>query len=157
MRKILFMTLSILILTISSAFATDDAKLVLAKELLSLTVTQQSINQIMNAIKQMQLSQMKQMEPSKSESAEINKMNDKMMKLIGEELTEENIKNDFARIYADKFTEQELKDIITFYKSTTGQKMIKVTPEIAMQSMQKTMERMAPKMKQFADEIKSTK
>jgi hypothetical protein len=38
--------------------------------------------------------------------------------------------DDIARLYAGRFTEQELKDVLAFYKSPLGQKVIKEEPQI---------------------------
>jgi hypothetical protein len=40
-----------------------------------------------------------------------------------------------ARIYASEFTEQELKDLVTFYKSPLGQKLITAEPRAIGASM----------------------
>ncbi len=40
-----------------------------------------------------------------------------------------------AQIYASEFTEQELKDLVTFYKSPLGQKLITAEPEAIGLSM----------------------
>jgi len=40
-----------------------------------------------------------------------------------------------ARIYATEFTEQELKDLVTFYKSPLGQKLIANEPRAVQASM----------------------
>jgi len=42
--------------------------------------------------------------------------------------------NDGARLYASKFTEQELKDVLAFYKSPLGRKVITQEPAILDQS-----------------------
>jgi uncharacterized protein len=42
--------------------------------------------------------------------------------------------NDGARFYASKFTEQELKDVLAFYKSPVGRKVIAQEPVILDQS-----------------------
>jgi hypothetical protein len=41
-----------------------------------------------------------------------------------------------AKIYASDFTEQELKDLVTFYKSPLGQKLLAQEPKSIQQSMQ---------------------
>ena len=43
--------------------------------------------------------------------------------------------NDVARLYASRFTEQELKDALAFYKSPLGRKMVTEEPNILDQSM----------------------
>jgi len=46
--------------------------------------------------------------------------------------------NDGARLYASKFTEQELKDVLAFYKSPLGRKLMAEEPQILDQSMRNT-------------------
>jgi len=57
--------------------------------------------------------------------------------------------NDGAKLYAAKFTEQELKDILAFYKSPVGRKVITQEPAILDQSAT-NMDEWANK---FADEV----
>ncbi|HEY6994817.1 MAG TPA: DUF2059 domain-containing protein [Xanthobacteraceae bacterium] len=46
--------------------------------------------------------------------------------------------NDVAKLYAAKFTEQELKDALAFYKSPLGRKLLAEEPGILDQSMKNT-------------------
>ncbi|WP_439924889.1 DUF2059 domain-containing protein [Nitrobacter sp. JJSN] len=48
---------------------------------------------------------------------------------------EKEIGDGMAKIYASHFTEQELKDLVTFYKSPLGQKMIAQEPKALEASM----------------------
>ncbi|THD70624.1 MAG: DUF2059 domain-containing protein [Bradyrhizobium sp.] len=48
---------------------------------------------------------------------------------------EKEIADGMAKAYAGVFTEQELKDMVTFYKSPLGQKMLSVEPIAIQQSM----------------------
>jgi hypothetical protein len=43
--------------------------------------------------------------------------------------------NDVAKLYASRFTEQELKDTLAFYKSPLGRKLLTEEPSILDQSM----------------------
>ncbi len=45
------------------------------------------------------------------------------------------VEDDFARIYASRFNEQELKDALAFYKTPLGKKLIAEEPAILDQSM----------------------
>ena len=40
-----------------------------------------------------------------------------------------------AQVYAYQFTEQELKDLVTFYKTPLGQKLLSTEPKAIQQSM----------------------
>ena len=53
-------------------------------------------------------------------------------KLAGKE---KEIGDGMANIYATEFTEQELKDLVTFYKSPLGQKLLTTEPKAIQQSM----------------------
>jgi len=48
---------------------------------------------------------------------------------------EKEIGEQMAKIYANSFTEQELKDLTTFYKSTLGQKLLSAEPNAIQYSM----------------------
>jgi hypothetical protein len=48
---------------------------------------------------------------------------------------EQEITDNWARIYANEFTEQDLKDLVTFYKSPLGQKLLATEPRAIQFSM----------------------
>ena len=48
---------------------------------------------------------------------------------------EKEIGEGMAKIYANDFTEQELKDLVTFYKSPLGQKLLTQEPRTIQTSM----------------------
>ena len=48
---------------------------------------------------------------------------------------EKEIGDGMAKIYANEFTEQELKDLVTFYKSPLGQKLLTTEPKAIQASM----------------------
>jgi uncharacterized protein len=49
---------------------------------------------------------------------------------------EQEIGEGMAKIYANDFTEQELKDLLTFYKTPLGQKLLTQEPKSIQASMQ---------------------
>ena len=48
---------------------------------------------------------------------------------------EKEIGEGMAQIYCNEFTEQEIKDLVTFYKSTLGQKLLAAEPRAIQFSM----------------------
>lgn len=62
---------------------------------------------------------------------------------------EKEIGEQMARIYASDFTEQELKDLVTFYKSPLGQKLLSQEP----QSISASMNYMQQWAQTFSEEI----
>lgn len=53
-----------------------------------------------------------------------------MTEFLSKYLTWEILSDAYARIYLSIFTESELADLLTFYRTPTGMKMISRTPEI---------------------------
>ena len=53
-----------------------------------------------------------------------------MMKFFKKHMSYESLKPDMVKIYADAFTEQELKELNAFYKTPTGQKTLIKMPEL---------------------------
>ena len=62
---------------------------------------------------------------------------------------EKEIGEQMARIYASDFTEQELKDLVTFYKSPLGQKLLTQEP----MSISASMAYMQQWAQQFSEEV----
>ena len=48
---------------------------------------------------------------------------------------EQEITENWAKIYANEFTEQDLKDLVAFYKSPLGQKLLATEPRAIQFSM----------------------
>jgi hypothetical protein len=60
----------------------------------------------------------------------------------------------FIRIYAKHFSERELADLVAFYGSPTGRKMIEVMPQLMNDGMQAGMELVAPKIEKLFGEVR---
>ncbi len=56
-------------------------------------------------------------------------------------------------VYDKNFTEAELKDIIAFYKTPTGQKTLKQMPDVMRESMDMTSSLIAPQMGQIITQL----
>lgn len=65
------------------------------------------------------------------------------------ELTERVI----VPIYDKNFSAAEIKDLIAFYETPTGQKMVKSMPQMTQETMQKTMEVVMPQIMQIMSEV----
>jgi uncharacterized protein len=55
--------------------------------------------------------------------------------------------------YSKYFTEAEIRDLVTFYRSPTGQKSIELSPKMFAESMTTTMERINPKVLEIMTEL----
>ncbi|EIK95662.1 hypothetical protein PMM47T1_16288 [Pseudomonas sp. M47T1] len=52
------------------------------------------------------------------------------------------LKPDMVKLYTDTFTEQELKDLVKFYQSPLGKKVLEKMPSVTQQSAQLTQEKL---------------
>ncbi len=60
-----------------------------------------------------------------------------------------------ARVYAEKFTEAELKDILAFYESTTGKKFVAATADVGKETMGRLQEWSGRVNKDAIDRLKA--
>ena len=73
-----------------------------------------------------------------------------MNALIRAELSWDKLEEPMIALYGNVFSEDELQEIIAFYQSEAGQKMLKRQPELmqgTMVMMQEQMQQLMPKMK----------
>jgi uncharacterized protein len=100
------------------------AALAAAKELLELKGAAQMFDPVMTGV----------IEQTKGALLQTNPQLSKDLTDVGKQLGTEfaprraEIINEAAKYYAARFTEQELKDVVTFYKSPSGKKMLAQEP-----------------------------
>jgi len=58
------------------------------------------------------------------------------------------------RLYAKYFDEKELTDLVNFYSSPTGKKVVDVLPNLLRESMQMASEKLGPQFARLAEEVK---
>ena len=56
-------------------------------------------------------------------------------------------------VYAKYFTESDLRDLLLFYQSPTGQKMLRVQPEFLADTLKRSFEVVGPKLQQMMQEL----
>lgn len=56
--------------------------------------------------------------------------------LLAQQLKWEDIKSELVKSYTQSFTEKELEEIVSFYKSPLGQKLISTMPKLMQQAAQ---------------------
>jgi len=65
----------------------------------------------------------------------------------------EDMEPDFIRVYADLFTEEEIRGLTAFYRSPAGARFVELTPELTSQVQQITMQRMTDAMPELMRRI----
>ncbi len=162
MRKMVGIIAAVLVLGGMSASAQDPQRSAAAEELLKVMNVQDAIEKSFAMVKKMipaQMEKMTQMAGETNMPANVSRQTDKMLDMISVEFSWDKIKADYIALYADTFTEQEIKDMIAFYKSPVGQALVKKQPELMKRSMeisQKVMMQIMPKIQAMAEEAEKT-
>lgn len=73
---------------------------------------------------------------SSEEMAIHNKYRKQLTKIMKTEMSWQAMKVDLKQIYLQNFTESEIADMVTFYKSPTGQSVLRTMPVVMQESMQ---------------------
>jgi hypothetical protein len=142
------------------ANAQDQSKRALAEEMLNLMNMRQTLDQTTAMIKQFFVAQIRRANPAPADPAAQAKLTsdlEKIMDMVKQEASWDKMKGDYISIYSEAFTEPELKDIVAFYKTPSGQALIKKQPQVMKRSLelsQKMMGRLLPKIKAMVDEMK---
>ena len=93
---------------------------------------------------------MKQSLGGQMKSEEAQRMFDTVMPrvnaVIRDELSWARLKPDFATIYGETFTQQEIDGLIAFYQGPIGSALVAKLPQLALRSTQLMQQRMGPLM-----------
>ncbi|OQA32666.1 MAG: hypothetical protein BWY57_01787 [Betaproteobacteria bacterium ADurb.Bin341] len=76
----------------------------------------------------------------------MEKTREKLVRIFQEEASWEKLEPIYLKIYADLFTQEEVDGMLAFYKSPTGQAMIKKMPAVTHSSMREVQGRLQPIM-----------
>jgi hypothetical protein len=97
-----------------------------AQELLAATQMQTTLDKTMDQIISTQMSAAPQLAPYK----------DALRAFYTKYLGWDAMKDDYAKLYVETFTEQELKDITAFYLTPTGKKSVELMPTLIAKGTQ---------------------
>lgn len=109
-----------------TATAIDPARLAAARELMEVIGVTKQLEGMIDAMKQgfANGAGAETSEQGKKMSVEFDAVLAKFMSY------KEEMLNDFAKLYAETFTAEEMKTVADFYRSGTGAKFIALTPEL---------------------------
>ncbi|MDR0717282.1 MAG: DUF2059 domain-containing protein [Azoarcus sp.] len=85
----------------------------------------------------------------------LDRMRQKMVTALKEEMSWESFEPDFIAMYKRNFTEEEVKGMLEFYRSKVGQAMIGKMPVVMQESMkmaQDKMQRVLPRIQEIQTE-----
>ena len=154
-----------LALAVYPAFADDASRAAKAEELLRLTNVEANLKQSLELISKQMKSGLAQqitgVQLPEDQQKRADEFQTKVEHLVYGAIEWEKLKPDFVKLYADAFTEEQLDDILTFYRSPSGQAMLGRMPELlpkAMEISQRRMTEIMPQLQQllrdFAEETR---
>ena len=121
----------------------------LAARLLEIMDVGKAMNQSFESIKQMQGAMTKRFVKNAKDQELAIKNQQKIMDLMQKELSWENIRPEFEKLYSETYSAEELNGLIKFYESPVGKKFIQKQPEMQKKSMlmmQKLIMKIMPKI-----------
>jgi len=149
MRKSLFaVTFCLLAPVLQAAPASTES----IEQLMKLTNVEGMITQIHRQTDEMMMGMSQQMGIEASEQAMFDQFTADMQTLIRSEVTWEKMRKPLVTVYTSNFTQKEVDDMVVFYKTESGQSMIKKMPLVMSQSMQASQQmlmELMPKMQEM--------
>jgi uncharacterized protein len=159
MKKLIVFTVAILmsgIFTIQAANNDMAVRSKLAAKLLEVMEVGKIFNQSFDSMKKMQSAMTKKLVKNAKGQELAIKNQQKIMDLMKKELSWDNLKPEFEKLYAETYSEEELEGLIKFYQSPIGRKFTEKQPEMQQKSMlmvQKMMMRIMPKIQALTKEM----
>ena len=127
-----------------------------AEEVLRLTKVDKMLGPLIDQIQQVQIQQLQQMNLSREAYSAAQRYLQRINDLVAREMQWQEIKNDYIKLYTDAFTEQELRQLIQFYSTPLGHKVVEKMPVLMEQSMQlgqKKMMKIKPEIQALSEEM----
>jgi hypothetical protein len=112
----------------------STASLLIAKQLVTVTGATALFNPLIAGVVEQAKNLYLQQDPGLAK--DLNEIANKMRKDLQPRFAE--LTNEIAKLYATHFTEQELKDILAFYRSPAGKKLLAQQPDVVDASMRFT-------------------
>ncbi len=148
MKKLFF--ISLLSLTFALGAVAQD-KVSDLKNLFELMNSEKMIDDMMNNMLPM-LTQQASVEIQSDDDKEKFEKYMEFVMLEAKNLSKKVVNEEMVKIYDKHFTHEEIKDMIKFYKSPTGKKMLEKTPEMTSEMMNSMMTKYMP---EFQENLKS--
>ena len=120
-----------LVVASPAAFAADAAGIATAKQILSMTGATTVFNPLIAGV--VEQSRLLYLGQNPALAADLNQIAAQIRKDLEPRLAE--LTDEIAKIYADAFTDQEMKEILAFYQSPVGKKLLDVQPKMTEATM----------------------
>ncbi|MFH1116046.1 MAG: DUF2059 domain-containing protein [Pseudomonadota bacterium] len=146
----------------TAAHAQDQSKRAAAGELLGLLNVKETQQKAIEMYQQMIAAQIQQMNSESKDPAAQEKVTallNKILDMIKNGADWDKMKEEYITLYSQTYTEPELKDIIAFHKTPSGQTYVKKQPEVLKRSFDMSgnmMKGIMPKIQTAVDEFRKS-
>lgn len=114
------------------------------KVLFQLMQTDSVVEKMMNSMIPVMMNSMPQVQDSTAKSQMTSMM--KKMTQLAMDVTNRLLNEDMAAMYDKYYTEKDIKDLVAFYKSPAGKKMVKISPDLNKEMMMILMTKYLPEL-----------
>jgi hypothetical protein len=83
-----------------------------------------------------------------AQQRQVNEFTARIKGLILSSMSWKSLEPEYTKLYADAYTEQQIDDLIAFYKTSTGQAVVEKTPMLIQQASELAQKRLAAAMPQ---------
>jgi uncharacterized protein len=139
--------LCLLPLTTLVGRADDVSEVAKIHELLKLTQVERTLLQVqqqnLDNIKSNVFQQMFPVKLTPDQKTQVDSLADKVAAVMAKALSWNDLEPEYTKLYAELFTEQQIDDLLAFYRSPTGQVIVDKTPVLLKQSTVMVQKRMA--------------
>ena len=151
--KTLMVGACIVLISLNAVAHADEAsQKMIAEELLRTMKVDQMTKPLFVQMRSMLEQQFTQMGAPDDLRPILNRYTDKLFSVMEQTLSWQALKEDYVSIYMGTFTEDELKGMVTFYKSPLGQAVIDKMP-VAMQQAMQLAQKRGPELQEKIKEI----
>jgi hypothetical protein len=135
---------------VAGAQADDTSKMAKVEEFFKVAkldqLSAQIMKQVVEQINSGMMQQMTRVTLTQDQQAQLASFNEKAAKIVTSSMSWDKLEPEYAKIYAAAYTEQQLDDILAFYKSSTGQVMVEKNPVLLKQSQDVAKQHLAAAM-----------
>ncbi len=129
------------------AHADDASKQAKVHELFQIMkldqISAQMMNQAMGITHSVMSQQLSGLKITPDQQQNLNTFRAKVEKYVMDTQSWQNLEPQYAKIYADIYTEQEIDDMVAFYRSPTGRAVIEKSPLVIKESSAMAQQNMA--------------
>jgi len=146
MKKVWIIILFFCFITSSITFADQDSHRAVALKFLEVTETQKMFDQMKDSYQQLITQYMSAVDLPPEAAEDYEAMKQDIVKLGDSFWSWEEMKDVYIDIIIKVYSEDEIKELVAFYESPLGQKVIAKSPELMKESVQKSQELFQNKM-----------